>query len=218
MAQLRSLYGDVEFTVADLPYPELHGGASEGSIVGGAQSSKLRLKTFLDSTMARGGAVPTHEGGGGSTDSTDDPSSNAGLQNGPGTKKTPGTIESKYKYIFAGVERTHSMARDVLLPGVLSPLKYFEFASPDDGSTDAEAGGGGIEIYVGPAGSGAQPHHHSAAYNALLRGRKRWFLWPHVCQAYGYVLKSVLVYSTSYFRLSPKQMTEVEWRAARALW
>ena len=31
---------------------------------------------------------------------------------------------------------------------------------------------------MGPALSGAQVHAHPTAYNVLVRGRKRWFLFP----------------------------------------
>jgi len=35
-----------------------------------------------------------------------------------------------------------------------------------------------IQFYLGPAASGAQPHWHGAAWNWLVHGRKRWYLWP----------------------------------------
>ena len=35
-----------------------------------------------------------------------------------------------------------------------------------------------IQFYLGDRSSGAQPHWHSAAWNWLVHGRKRWFLWP----------------------------------------
>ena len=35
-----------------------------------------------------------------------------------------------------------------------------------------------IQFYLGPEGSGAQPHWHSAAWNWLVHGRKKWLLWP----------------------------------------
>ena len=35
-----------------------------------------------------------------------------------------------------------------------------------------------IQFYVGGAGAGAQPHWHGPAWNWLLRGRKKWLLWP----------------------------------------
>ena len=34
------------------------------------------------------------------------------------------------------------------------------------------------QFIYGPAGSGAPPHFHGPAVNALIRGRKRWYLWP----------------------------------------
>ena len=34
------------------------------------------------------------------------------------------------------------------------------------------------EISLGPCLSGAQVHSHTAAFNVLVRGRKRWFLFP----------------------------------------
>ena len=35
-----------------------------------------------------------------------------------------------------------------------------------------------VQFYIGPTGSGTQPHWHTASWNGLLRGRKRWLLWP----------------------------------------
>ena len=37
---------------------------------------------------------------------------------------------------------------------------------------------GTIQFYLGPAGSGAQPHWHGSAWNWLVHGRKQWELWP----------------------------------------
>ena len=35
-----------------------------------------------------------------------------------------------------------------------------------------------VQFYVGGEGAGAQPHWHGPAWNWLLRGRRRWLLWP----------------------------------------
>jgi hypothetical protein len=35
-----------------------------------------------------------------------------------------------------------------------------------------------LQLTIGPTGSGAPPHFHADAVNALIRGRKRWLLWP----------------------------------------
>lgn len=35
-----------------------------------------------------------------------------------------------------------------------------------------------IQFYLGARESGAQPHWHGAAWNWLVHGSKRWFLWP----------------------------------------
>ena len=40
------------------------------------------------------------------------------------------------------------------------------------------AGGAGLEMFVGPDGSGLPMHHHGAVWNALLWGRKLWALLP----------------------------------------
>ena len=41
-----------------------------------------------------------------------------------------------------------------------------------------------IQFYLGGAYSGAQPHWHANAWNWLVHGRKRWFLWPPSKAAY----------------------------------
>ena len=38
--------------------------------------------------------------------------------------------------------------------------------------------GESIQFYLGGVGSGTQPHWHAGSWNALLRGRKKWLLWP----------------------------------------
>ena len=40
------------------------------------------------------------------------------------------------------------------------------------------------QFFLGPAGSGAPPHYHKHAWNALAYGRKRWFLWPPAAAMY----------------------------------
>ena len=41
------------------------------------------------------------------------------------------------------------------------------------------------QFFLGPPGSGAPPHYHSDAWNALAFGRKRWFLQPPDRARYG---------------------------------
>ena len=43
---------------------------------------------------------------------------------------------------------------------------------------NATLGAESIQFYLGGTGSGTQPHWHTASWNAVLRGRKRWLLWP----------------------------------------
>lgn len=193
--QLAALYGDVEFTVAELPYPELHGGSS-----GGESSSlpvrALPLRTFLKSVMSNQSASAGIRMASLNNDDDSTPVKKTGKEpekgqdngkeqaKGKGTGQEKSAQETKYLYIFAPVEPTHPMAKDILLPG--APLKYFDAGNSmvQDGASDGSRGV--FEVYIGREGSGAQPHHHAAAWNGLLRGKKRWFLWPHACQAYGY--------------------------------
>lgn len=32
----------------------------------------------------------------------------------------------------------------------------------------------------------SQPHAHTAAWNILVFGKKRWYIWPKVCYSLGY--------------------------------
>ena len=41
-----------------------------------------------------------------------------------------------------------------------------------------------IQFYVGGARAGAQPHWHEAAWNWLVRGKKRWLLWTPEAATY----------------------------------
>ena len=40
------------------------------------------------------------------------------------------------------------------------------------------SGAAGLDLFVGPAGSGLPQHHHGAVWNALLYGRKLWTFVP----------------------------------------
>lgn len=55
------------------------------------------------------------------------------------------------------------------------------------------------QFYLGPAVSGSHPHYHAPAFNALLRGAKRWFVIPpqyNMTQLSGGVLRTVrLIYT-----------------------
>ena len=50
-----------------------------------------------------------------------------------------------------------------------------------------------VQFYLGGAFSGAQPHWHGHAWNWLVHGRKRWFLWPpeHAIYTQRHVLETL---------------------------
>lgn len=58
------------------------------------------------------------------------------------------------------------------------PREPLRPAGTPSSSADALFRNGTVQFYLGPPGSGSQPHWHTAAWNGLLRGRKRWLLWP----------------------------------------
>ena len=35
-----------------------------------------------------------------------------------------------------------------------------------------------VQFYLGPKGSGAQPHWHGLSWNWLVHGHKQWYVWP----------------------------------------
>ena len=51
-----------------------------------------------------------------------------------------------------------------------------------EGAWDAAAVGRKVQLFLGPAGSGAPMHAHGPAFNALAEGRKRWALLPPAAQ------------------------------------
>ena len=78
--------------------------------------------------------------------------------------------------IFQSLMDDHPMSQDL---GNLPTMESPSFL-------DAGRYGGAGELLLGPAGSGAHPHAHPAAFNALIRGKKRWFMWPPHCTNYGW--------------------------------
>jgi len=104
---------------------------------------------------------------------------------------SPGTDR---RAIFNPIKVDHPMATDVLTsgnglggPGVQP--KYFDWAAimnESSGGRTPAVRPGVFEFYFGPALSGAQPHRHASTWNALLRGKKRWFLWPAGCRNTGW--------------------------------
>eukprot|EP00043_Microstomoeca_roanoka_P018235 m.194015 g.194015 ORF g.194015 m.194015 type:complete len:169 (-) comp16787_c2_seq5:1448-1954(-) len=59
----------------------------------------------------------------------------------------------------------------------LSPASYFD-ATDVIGPRATEIMTRSKQFYLGPAGSGAPMHVHSGAWNALVYGRKHWYLLP----------------------------------------
>lgn len=62
---------------------------------------------------------------------------------------------------------------------------FFSQDKTHNGGPDSNANKWG-EIFIGPALSGSQPHAHTAAWNILVFGKKRWYIWPKVCYSLGY--------------------------------
>lgn len=67
---------------------------------------------------------------------------------------------------------------------IMPPVAGRYFYTPSDATHDQTIGR--YSLALGPALSGSQPHSHSAAWSALIRGRKRWFIWPAHCMYTGY--------------------------------
>lgn len=68
-------------------------------------------------------------------------------------------------YIFQSLPRNSPLLAHFVIPRVLDESKT-------EISTEK------IQFYVGGALSGAPPHFHRTAWNALIYGRKRWFIFP----------------------------------------
>ena len=150
-AILKKRYGTLTFTVADLPYPGLHG----------STAATITLAEFIETVMNGDGDVR--------------------LATGDDTRDLNATARD-HRYIFLALPMAHPMAADILLPH--PPLKWFDGTAMVE--QDAENKPGDFEIYIGPSLSGAQPHYHEAAWNVLLQGSKRWFIWPRACPHVGY--------------------------------
>ena len=70
--------------------------------------------------------------------------------------------------------KDHALAHDVNpLPRLLQQLQDNFTGSPHRGH-----GRGAFEFTLGAALSGSHVHEHEAAWNVLVAGEKRWFLWP----------------------------------------
>ena len=90
-------------------------------------------------------------------------------------------------YILGPIKPGHPMAKD------LGSMAYFESSGLTELPSAEKLGEAQLEeavhpfLLLGPALSGSLPHRHTAAVNILLRGRKRWHLWPHFCRNWGRV-------------------------------
>ena len=157
-------YGHLKLNTSRLPYPKLHG----------TKETEITLRQYLLDVLDVVGVVATEQHPKkkqqpGESDTADERL----LKTAPHDK-----LDSRY--IFLPIDENHAMRADVVLP-----LAYFNgglMMEEKKGMTKK----GVFELYLGPALSGAQPHVHGAAWNALLAGKKRWFLWPRVCASHGY--------------------------------
>ena len=73
-------------------------------------------------------------------------------------------------YIFqSDVGSTHPglMADFGAYQDVITRISSWAGVSPDPGA--------GVQFYLGPANTGAQPHSHSHAWNMLVWGSKLWY-------------------------------------------
>jgi hypothetical protein len=88
-------------------------------------------------------------------------------------------------YILGPIGPSHPMAKDI------GSMAYFESSGLTKLPSATEVVDAHLEkalhpfLLLGPALSGSLPHRHTAAVNFLLRGRKRWYLWPPFCRNWG---------------------------------
>jgi len=72
---------------------------------------------------------------------------------------------SQPSYIFEPISENSPLLDDFVLPTMLDPELTHATLSH-------------VQLYVGPALSGAPGHFHRSAWNILIYGKKRWFLYP----------------------------------------
>lgn len=72
---------------------------------------------------------------------------------------------SQPSYIFETIRDDSPLLDDFILPSILDPeLTHMSMSE--------------LQFYIGPALSGAPGHFHRSAWNILIYGKKRWFLYP----------------------------------------
>lgn len=72
---------------------------------------------------------------------------------------------SQPSYIFEPIKDDSPLLSDFTIPSILDPeLTHISMSQ--------------LQFYIGPALSGAPGHFHRSAWNALIYGKKRWFLYP----------------------------------------
>ena len=72
---------------------------------------------------------------------------------------------SQPSYIFEPIKDNSPLLNDFTLSSILDP-EYTHISISQ------------IQFYIGPALSGAPGHFHRSAWNVLIYGKKRWFLYP----------------------------------------
>lgn len=98
---------------------------------------------------------------------------------------------SQPSYIFETIRGDSPLLNDFVLPSLLDPeLTHMSISQ--------------IQFYIGPALSGAPGHFHRSAWNILIYGKKRWFIYPPT-EAF-YTSQHVW----SWWQQEPKPMTAME--------
>jgi len=172
---LLETHGEVVFEASAIPYPNYFG----------ARAENMTLSEFVASSI---------ESNADEAYGASDPAG-AATDDGKGPEETPANAIPSY--IFAQLKEGNPMLADVPEPS--NPLPFFDPGPPGasllgppsqvklgSNKEDESPFARPLELAFGPAGSGAQPHDHTAAWNVVLAGKKRWFLWPRYCQSTGY--------------------------------
>ena len=135
---------------------------------------RVALATFIRGTML-GDAAGQDTGGVDGGSAAADSDADVGGAGADGGGLGAGAGGADLRYVFNTL-RNHELHADIAVPQLLKDAANQSLIDP----ALAPHQDGTFEFMIGPAGTGASMHTHRPAWNALVHGRKRWFIMPPV--------------------------------------
>lgn len=119
---------------------------------------------------------------------SDEPERNVTIRQFAEQTMGPNNNGSDVSYIFGELGDGNKMAEDLPDTSTIIPVLSAELFGLSSSPAERRRNVDRVKasFVFGPALSGSHPHRHTSAWSTLIRGLKRWFIWPEFCHNWNY--------------------------------